>query len=69
MEVVVVGNGGDAEGGVVLRRGVGAIAVPRAVCEAGLAVIGEFRCFFILTLDTAHPLSSVSRRKEREREM
>lgn len=30
-EVVVVGDGGDPEAGVVLRRGVGAIAVARVV--------------------------------------
>lgn len=58
VEVVVVGNGGDAEAGVVLRRGVGPIAVARMVREAGLPVVGEFRCFFILTLDTAHSLLS-----------
>lgn len=56
VEVIVVGNGGDPEAGVVLRRGVGTIAVARMVREAGLPVVGEFRCFFILTLDTAHSL-------------
>lgn len=58
VEVVVVGDGGDPEAGVVLRRGVGAIAVPRVVREAGLPVVGEFGCFLILTLDAAHPLLS-----------
>lgn len=58
VEVVVVGDGGDPEAGVVLRRGVRAIAVPRVVREAGLPVVGEFGCFLILTLDTAHPLLS-----------
>lgn len=59
MEVVVVGDGVDPEAGVVLRRGVGSIAVSRVVREAGLPVVSEFCCFFILTLDTAHPLLSV----------
>lgn len=58
VEVVVVGNGGNPEAGVVLRRGVGPIAVAGVVREAGLPVIGEFCCFFILTLDTAHSLRS-----------
>lgn len=58
VEVVVVGDGGDPEAGVVLRRRVGAIAVPRVVREAGLPIVGEFGCFLILTLDTAHPLLS-----------
>lgn len=58
VEVIVVRNGGDPKAGVVLRRGVGAIAVARMVREAGLPVVGEFRCFFILTLDTAHSLLS-----------
>lgn len=31
VEVVVVGDGGDPEAGVMLRRGVGPIAVPRVV--------------------------------------
>lgn len=31
VEVVVVGDGGDPEAGVVLRRRVGPIAVPRVV--------------------------------------
>lgn len=65
MEVVVVGNGGDAEAGVVLRRGVGPIAVARMVREAGLPVVGEFRCFFILTLDTAHSLLSAGGERRR----
>lgn len=60
VEVVVVGDGGDAEAGVVLRCGVRPIAVARVVRKAGLPVISEFCCFFILTLDTAHPLLSVS---------
>lgn len=58
VEVVVVGDGGDPEAGVVLRRGVGPIAVSRVVREAGLPVVREFRCFFILTLDAAHSLLS-----------
>lgn len=66
MEVVVVGDGGDPKAGVVLRRGVGSIAVSGVVREAGLPVIGEFCCFFILTLDTAHSLLSVGRRERRE---
>lgn len=67
VEVVVVGDGGDPEAGVVLRRGVGSIAVPGVVREAGLPVISEFCCFFILTLDTAHSLLSVDgREKDRE---
>lgn len=61
VEVIVVRDGGDPEAGVVLRRGVGPIAVTRVVREAGLPVIGEFRCFFILTLDTAHSLLSAGR--------
>lgn len=66
VEVVVVGDGGDPEAGVMLWRGVGPIAVPRVVREAGLPVISEFRCFFILTLDTAHSLLSAGGEKERE---
>lgn len=64
VEVVVVGDGGDTKAGVVLRRGVGAIAVPRVVREAGLPVVGEFGCFLILTLDTAHPLLSDGNKKK-----
>lgn len=59
VEVVVVGDGSDPKAGVVLRRGIRPIAVPRVLCEAGLPFISEFRCFFILTLDTAHSLLSV----------
>lgn len=66
MEVVVVGDGGDPEAGVVLWRGVGPIAVPRVVREAGLPVISEFCCFFILTLDTAHSLLSVGGERKRQ---
>ncbi len=66
VEVVVVGDGGDPEAGVVLRRGVGPIAVPRVVREAGLPVISEFCCFFILTLDTAHSLLSVGGERKRQ---
>lgn len=58
MEVIVVGYSGDPESGVVLRRGVRPIAIARMVREAGLPFVGEFRCFFILTLDTAHSLLS-----------
>lgn len=65
VEVVVVGDGGDPEAGVVLRRGVGPIAVPRVVRDARLTVIGEFCCFFILTLDTAHSLLSVGGERKR----
>lgn len=65
VEVVVVGNGGDPEAGVVLRRGVGPIAIARMVGEAGLPVVGEFRCFFILTLDTAHSLLSAGGERRR----
>lgn len=67
MEVVVVGDGGDPEAGVVLRRGVGAIAVPRVVRETGLPVVGEFGCFLILTLDTAHPLLSDGNKEKRNK--
>lgn len=58
VEVVVVGDGGDPEAGVVLRRGVGAITVSRVVRDAGFPVVSEFGCFLILALDTAHPLLS-----------
>lgn len=67
VEVVVVGDGGDPKAGVMLRRGVGPIAVPRVVREAGLPVVCEFCCFFILTLDTAHSLLCGWRETERER--
>lgn len=67
VEVVVVGNGGDPKAGVVLRSGVGPIAVARVVRKAGLPVISEFCCFFILTLDTAHSLLSVGGERKRAR--
>lgn len=69
MEVIVVRNGGDPKAGVVLRRGVGPIAVARMVREAGLPVVGEFRCFFILTLDTAHSLLSAGGGRRRWMEL
>lgn len=59
VEVVVIGDAGDPEAwGVVLRRGVGAITVARVVREAGVALVGEFCCVFILALDAAHSLGS-----------
>lgn len=67
VEVVVVGDGGYPEARVVLRRGVGSIAISRVVREAGLPVISEFCCFFILTLDTAHSLLSVGGERKRQR--
>lgn len=69
VEVVVIGNGGDAKAGVVLRRGVGPIAVSWVVWEAGLPVIREFCCFFILTLDTAHSLLSVGGERKTKTEL
>lgn len=66
MEVVVVGDGGDPKAGVVLWCWVRPIPVPRVVWEAGLPVICEFCCFFILTLDTAHSLLSVERKRHRD---
>jgi len=56
VEVVVVGDGGDPEAGVVLRRGVGPIAVARGLGDAGVSVVCEFGCFLILALHTAHYL-------------
>ncbi len=56
MEVVVVGDGGDPEAGVVLRRGVGPIAVACPLGDAGVSVVCEFGCFLILALHTAHYL-------------
>lgn len=67
VEVVVVGDGGDPKAGVVLRRGVGSIAVPRALGETGLSVVCEFGCFFILTLDTAHSLLSAGEERRGKR--
>lgn len=58
VEVVVVRDGGHAEAGVVLRGGVCAIAVPRALVQAAVPLLRQFRCFFILTLHTAHYPSS-----------
>lgn len=63
MEVVVVGDGGHAEAGVVLRGGVCAIAVPRALVQAAVPLLRQFCCFFILTLHTAHYLNSCQRQK------
>lgn len=65
MEVVVVGDGGDPEAGVMLGGGVRAIAVARVVRQAGLPVVREFSCFLILTLDTAHSLLSVGGERRR----
>lgn len=62
MEVVVVGNGGDPEAGVVLGRRVGSIAVPGVLGNARLSLICQFGCFFVLTLYTAHYLDSDWRR-------
>lgn len=59
VEVVVVGDGGDSEAGVVLGRGVGPIAVPSVLRDTGLSVIRQFSCLFVLTLYTAHYLYSV----------
>lgn len=56
VEVVVVRDGGDPEIGVVLRRGVGPIAVARSLGDAGVSVVCEFGCFLILALHTAHYL-------------
>lgn len=56
MEVVVVGDGGDPEVGVVLWRGVGSIAVARSLGGAVVSVICEFGCLLILALHTAHYL-------------
>lgn len=56
VEVVVVGDGGDPEAGVVLWRGVGPIAVARSLGDAGVSVVCEFGCFLILALHTAHYL-------------
>ena len=56
VEVVVVGDGGDPEAGVVLRRGVGPIAVAGSLGDAGVSVVCEFGCFLILALHTAHYL-------------
>lgn len=54
VEVVVVGNGGDPDG-IVLRRGVGPIAVP-GLEDAGVSIVCEFGCLLILALHTAHYL-------------
>lgn len=56
VEVVVVGNGSDPEVGIVLRRGVGPIAVPGSLGDAGVSVVCEFGCLLILALHTAHYL-------------
>lgn len=56
VEVVEVGDGGDPEVGVVLRRGVCSIAVARCLRDAGVSVVCEFGCFLILALHTAHYL-------------
>lgn len=56
MEVVVVGDGGDPEIGVVLWRGVRPIAVACSLGDAGISVVCEFGCFLILALHTAHYL-------------
>lgn len=58
VEIVVVGYGGDPETGVVLRRGVGPIAVACSLGDAGISVVCEFGCFLILALHTAHYLKS-----------
>ena len=63
MEVVVVGDGGHAEAGVVLRSGVCAIAVPGALVQAAIPLLRQFCCFFILTLHTAHYLNSCRKQK------
>lgn len=56
VEVVVVWDGGDPEVGVVLRRGVGPIAVSCSLGDTGVTVVCEFGCFLILALHTAHYL-------------
>lgn len=56
VEVVVVGDGGDPEVGVVLRRWVGPITVRGSLGDAGVSVVCEFGCFLILALHTAHYL-------------
>lgn len=58
VEVVVVGDGGHAEAGVVLGSGVCAIAVPGALVQTAIPLLRQFCCFFILTLHTAHYLNS-----------
>lgn len=58
VEVVVVGDGGDAEVRIVLRRWVGSIAVSGSLGDAGVTVVCEFGCLFILALHTAHYLYS-----------
>ena len=66
MEVVVIGDGGDAEaGGVVLGCGVGPIAVAGILRDAGVTVLRQFGCFFILALHTAHYLNSVGEKTKR----
>lgn len=61
VEVVVIGDGGDPEAGVVLRRGVGPIAVACSLGDAG--VVCEFGCFLILALHTAHYLYSADNKR------
>jgi len=56
VEVVVVGNGGDSEVRVVLRRGVSPIAIPGSLGDAGVPVVCKFGCLLILALHTAHYL-------------
>ena len=75
LEVVEVGDGGDPEAGIVLvlRRGIGAIAEACGTLgDAGVSVVCEFRCFFILALYTAHYLYSTQietlRNREKHRE-
>ena len=66
LEVVEVWDGGDPEVGVVLVlwRGVGSIAVARGTLgDAGVSVVREFGCFFILALHTAHHLYSIKSRR------
>jgi len=56
VEVVVVGDGGAPQAGVVLRRGVSPIAVAPPLGEAGFSLVCQFGCFLILALHTAHSL-------------
>lgn len=60
VEVVVVGDGGDPEAGVVLGRGVGPISVSGVLGGAGLALVRQFGRFFIFTMYTAHDRDSTN---------